>query len=68
MKRKLLEASIYRMFLFESQAELDRYMVSGHRERWIIDKYVNNGGNIVAVIGETYNDCDKLILSVKEDE
>ena len=61
-KRVLIRAAIYRKFLFESQEALDEYMNSGHRERWIIDKFVKSNGHILAVIGETYNEADKLIL------
>ena len=61
MERKLLEAGVYRKFLFGSKEDLDHYMNSGHQARWIVDVKERPHG-IVAIIGESYNNCHKLML------
>ena len=60
--RKLIQAAVYRKFIFESQEDLERYMNSGHQERWIVRNEKFDDGQIVAVIGERYNGCWKLVM------
>lgn len=60
MKRVLLQASVYRKFVFQTQEDLDEYLRSGHQERWLVKSEPLSCDRIVAVIGESYNNNWKL--------
>lgn len=63
--RKLIEAAVYRKFLFDSLDEMYEYIKSGHRERWLID-VVEDGKKFEAIIGETYNVNDPLMMEAAD--
>ena len=66
--RILLQASLYRKFLFRSQKDLEDYMRSGHQERWLVEWETAPEGTIVATVGERYNNNWKLLMEVNHGE
>lgn len=60
--RQLIRASIYREFLFSNVDELNTYIESGHKERWIVETQIFPNA-VYAVVGEKYNDNIKLEMT-----
>ena len=67
MKRALLNAAIYREFIFPDAKALREYLEGGHCYRWLVQTEPNECG-IIAIVGETYNNSKTLKMVKKEEE